>query len=55
MIYKIEFEEQAFDKFSKLDGSVKNIAEIQDDKFIVLMLAIAHRRKVYKTASIRLN
>ena len=94
MAYKIEFEEQAFAEFSKLDGSVKKqiqkyidkiaeranprtlgeplqenlaaywkyrvgdyrlVAEIQDDKFIVLMLAIAHRRKVYKTASKRLN
>ena len=94
MAYRIEFEAQAFEDFSKLDGAIKKriqkyidkiaeredprtlgeplqenlssywkyrvgdyrlVAEIQDDKFIVLMLVIDHRRKVYNTASKRLD
>lgn len=93
MAYKIEFEEEAFAEFSRLDGTVKKqiqkyinklserenprtlgeplqanladfwkyrvgdyrlVAEIQDEKLIVLMLVIAHRREVYKKASKRL-
>ena len=94
MAYRIEFEAQALEDFSRLDGTVKKriqkyidkiaeredprtlgeslqenlstywkyrvgdyrlVAEIQDDKFIVLMLVIDHRRKVYNTASKRLD
>lgn len=94
MAYKIEFEKQALDEFSKLDGAVKKqiqkfidklgarkdprtlgeplqanlsafwkyrvgdyrlVAEIHDDKFVVLMLVVAHRSEVYKTADKRLN
>ncbi len=94
MAYRIEFEAQAFEDFSRLDGAVKKriqkyidkiaeredprtlgeplqdnlsnywkyrvgdyrlVAEIQDEKFIVLMLVIDHRRKVYNTASKRLD
>lgn len=36
-------------------GDYRLVAEIQDDKFVVLMLAVAHRREVYKTASKRLS
>ena len=31
-------------------GDIRLIAEIQDDKLIVLMLVIGNRREVYKTA-----
>lgn len=94
MAYKIEFEERAFEDFSKLDGSVKKqiqkyldklamredprtlgeplqenlsaywkyrvgdyrlVAEIKDDVLVVLMLAVGHRRDIYKNASKRLN
>lgn len=94
MVYKIEFEERAFEDFSKLDGSVKKqiqkyldklamredprtlgeplqenlsaywkyrvgdyrlVAEIKDDVLVVLMLAVGHRRDIYKNASKRLN
>ncbi|WP_303921094.1 type II toxin-antitoxin system RelE/ParE family toxin [Treponema berlinense] len=94
MAYKIEFEERAFEDFSKLDGSVKKqiqkyldklamrenprtlgeplqenlsaywkyrvgdyrlVAEIKDDVLVVLMLAVGHRRDIYKSASKRLN
>lgn len=94
MAYKIEFEKQALEEFSKLDGAVKKqvqnyidklearedprtlgeplqanlsafwkyrvgdyrlVAEIQDNKFVVLMLVVAHRSEVYKMADKRLN
>ena len=94
MAYRIEFEAQALEDFSRLDGAVKKriqkyidkiasrddprtlgeplqenlsaywkyrvgdyrlVAEIQDDRFIVLMLVIDHRSRVYNTASKRLN
>ena len=94
MAYRIEFEAQALEDFSRLDSAIKKriqkyidkiaeredprslgeplqdnlsnywkyrvgdyrlVAEIQDDKFIVLMLVIDHRRKVYNTASKRLD
>ncbi len=94
MAYRIEFESQALEDFSRLDGAIKKriqkyidkiaeredprtlgeplqenlssywkyrvgdyrlVAEIQDDKFIVLMLVIDHRRKVYNTASKKLD
>ena len=94
MAYRIEFEAQALEDFSRLDGAVKKriqkyidkiaeredprtlgeplqenlstywkyrvgdyrlVAEIQDEKFIVLMLVIDHRRNVYNTASKRLD
>lgn len=94
MAYRIEFEAQALEDFSRLDGAVKKriqkyidkiseredprtlgeplqenlstywkyrvgdyrlVAEIQDEKFIVLMLVIDHRRKVYNKASKRLD
>ena len=94
MAYKIEFEERAFEDFSKLDGSVKKqiqkyldklamrqnprtlgeplqenlsaywkyrvgdyrlVAEIKDDVLVVLMLAVGHRRDIYKSASKRLS
>lgn len=93
MAYRIEFEQKAFEEFSRLDGSVKKqiqkyidklatrenpralgeplkanlsaywkyrigdyrlVAEIQDNKLVVLMLVVAHRREVYKIAGKRL-
>lgn len=36
-------------------GDYRLIAEIIDDRVIVLMLVIAHRREVYKTAKKRLS
>ncbi|MGI5099432.1 type II toxin-antitoxin system RelE/ParE family toxin [Treponema vincentii] len=36
-------------------GDYRLVAEIQDEKLVVLMLVIAHRRVVYKTADKRLN
>ncbi|MBR2362386.1 MAG: type II toxin-antitoxin system RelE/ParE family toxin [Spirochaetaceae bacterium] len=36
-------------------GDYRLIAEIIDDRVIVLMLVVAHRREVYKTAKKRLS
>lgn len=36
-------------------GDYRLVAEIQDDKLVVLMLVVAHRSEVYKTADKRLN
>ncbi|MGP1459638.1 MAG: type II toxin-antitoxin system RelE family toxin [Treponema sp.] len=36
-------------------GDYRLIVEIQDDKLVVLMLVVAHRKQVYKTAQNRLN
>ncbi len=36
-------------------GDYRLVAEIQDDKFVVLMLVVTHRSEVYKTADKRLN
>ena len=36
-------------------GDYRLIAEISDERVIVLMLVVAHRRKVYATAKKRLS
>lgn len=36
-------------------GDYRLVVEIQDEKLIVLLLVVAHRREVYKTAKNRLN
>lgn len=36
-------------------GDYRLVTEILDDKLVVLMLVIAHRREVYKKADKRLN